>query len=91
MEINLNGNNFGIGRDFGAIQTQAASGKTEVAAKTASKIGVRTSELDVLKQSEPVMEVPESALVRDDDLGVLVGKAFNLPPPPMPDFARMDA
>ncbi len=30
--------------------------------------------------------IPESALGRDDDIGRLVGRAFGLPPPPMPDF-----
>jgi len=30
--------------------------------------------------------IPESELSRDDDLGKLVSAAFNLPPPPMPDF-----
>ena len=34
-------------------------------------------------------EIPESALTRDDPLGDLVGRAFNLPPPPMPDFSRL--
>lgn len=87
MEINLNGNNFGIGRDFASLSAQVASGQKEVAsAKTASQLGVRTSELDLLAKSEPVLDVPESALSRDDDLGALVAKAFNLPPPPMPNF-----
>ena len=31
-------------------------------------------------------EIPESALTRDDALVDLIGRAFNLPPPPMPDF-----
>jgi hypothetical protein len=30
--------------------------------------------------------IPESALRRDDGLGMLVAAAFNLPPPPMPAF-----
>lgn len=90
MEINLNGN-FNIGRDFGTIQLQALAGKAETAAKASSTLGVRTSEVDVLRQSEPVMDVPESALKRDDELGRLVSRAFNLPPPPMPDFAQLDS
>ena len=31
-------------------------------------------------------EIPESALTRSDALGNLIGKAFNLPPPPPPAF-----
>ena len=34
-------------------------------------------------------EIPESALSRDDDLGKLVGGAFNLPPPAMPAFDHL--
>ena len=30
--------------------------------------------------------IPEAALSRTDPLGKLVETAFNLPPPPMPDF-----
>ena len=33
------------------------------------------------------IDIPEAALSRDDDLGKLIGRAFNLPPPPMPAFA----
>ena len=35
-------------------------------------------------------EIPDSALTRDDSLGKLVLSAFNLPPPPMPDFGKAD-
>ena len=41
---------------------------------------------DPLQGSEPVADVPASALSRDDDLGRLVASAFNLPPPPVPAF-----
>ena len=89
MEINLNGN-FNVARDFGAIQSQQAqSAQTKAASQQSSALGVRASEVDVLRQSEPVMDVPESALKRDDELGRLVNRAFNLPPPPMPDFAQL--
>ena len=30
--------------------------------------------------------IPDSALTRDDPLGLLVSSAFNLPAPPMPAF-----
>ena len=42
--------------------------------------------LDPLQGSEPVTEVPAAELSREDDLGKLVSAAFNLPPPPMPNF-----
>ena len=32
--------------------------------------------------------IPDSALTRDDPLGLLVSSAFNLPAPPLPDVLR---
>ncbi len=32
------------------------------------------------------IEVPETALTRKDALGELISSAFQLPPPPMPEF-----
>ena len=42
--------------------------------------------LDVLNECEPVVDVPDDALALNDDLGRLVSSAFNLQPPPMPNF-----
>ena len=38
------------------------------------------------QSAEPVIDVPDAALTRDDPLGDLMKAAFNLPPPPMPKF-----
>ena len=35
------------------------------------------------------VNIAESAIARDDKLGNLVNAAFNLPAPPMPDFAKI--
>ena len=32
-------------------------------------------------------EVPETSLTRNDKLGDFIASVFNLPPPPMPNFA----
>ena len=32
------------------------------------------------------MDVPDDALTRNDPLGTIIDKAFNLPAPPMPKF-----
>lgn len=39
---------------------------------------------DGLAAAEPVMDIPDAAIVRDDALGKFVNSVFNLPPPPMP-------
>ncbi len=85
--MNINFNNIGIGTG-----TLGAGPKVEgpkVEGQKAESQNLRLSgaqTLDVIKGSEPVADVPESALLRDDDLGRLVASAFNLPPPPMPAF-----
>lgn len=33
--------------------------------------------------------LPASTLLRDDSLGKLFAQAFNLPPPPIPDFKNL--
>ena len=58
------------------------------------KSGARASEFTITRavvspEDLAAAEIPDSALSRDDALGRLVGAAFNLPPPPMPDFAKL--
>jgi len=92
MEINLNSNGFGnvgMGREmpeatgvnFGSEANEASRPKSLRVSGPAS--GVQSAEL---ASAEPVAEVPDAELVRDDALGQLVKAAFNLPPPPMPAF-----
>jgi hypothetical protein len=87
MEINLGTKGFGtvgmMSDVTGAADVKSAGQKEAASAK----IEVKSAPLDALKQSEPVAEVPESALSRDDELGRLVSTAFCLPAPPMPEFA----
>ena len=94
MEINFNSGVNLSNVDTLKVEGQAANA-TESAAKgskgskvsTGASLNVRSSSVDVLKGSEPTAEVPESALTRDDDLGKLLSSAFNLAPPPMPNFS----
>ena len=44
------------------------------------------SAFDISNLSEPVLDIPDDALLRDDNIGHLVTRAFNLPPPSMPIF-----
>lgn len=96
MEINMSNNGFGnigIGRE--ALDTTTVGAKP--GAMDASKVSNPAS-LRVLTQAsrsrsadlvsaEPVANVPDSALSRDDALGKLVNSVFGLPPPPMPNFS----
>ena len=96
MEINLNSNGFGnigMGRESFDATTIGAGNET----KGASGIGVGHGMHDKvtftraqpsgIASAEPVADVPETALSRDDELGKLMNAAFHLPPPPMPSFS----
>ena len=91
MEINLNSNGFS---NIGVMRE--ATNVTGIDAGQVSRpanFHVASSSLHVqsadLASSEPIMEIPDSALSRDDELGKLVSAAFNLPPPSMPNFASL--
>ena len=92
--MNINFSSIGIGsRTFGiGDQTKVDGQKMEGQNIEGQKTGEREFRLsnanavDILVGSEPVADVPDSELARDDGLGHLVSSAFNLPPPPMPEF-----
>ena len=42
---------------------------------------------DVAPEDVAAAEIPDAAFTRGDDIGKLIGAAFNLPPPPVPSFA----
>ena len=94
MEINLNSNglnglgNFGIGNDAAGIEkTGAAREAVGTSRATAASVNMSAAQnVDGLFGAEPVADVPDAALTRDDALGKAVKAAFNLPPPPMPAF-----
>lgn len=44
------------------------------------------SAFDISNLSEPVLDIPDDSLLRDDNIGHLVARAFNLPPPSIPKF-----
>ena len=93
--MNINVSNIGIGNSVFGIGDQAMAGGQKVEGRKVDGQGSNDIRLsssssfqiaDLLSGSEPVADVPESALTRDDDLGRLVASAFNLPPPAMPEF-----
>jgi hypothetical protein len=87
MDINFN--NIGIGNGAYGIVDQAKVDGSKVEGQKTGGHEVRLSgaqSFDVIRGSEPIAEVPDSALTRDDELGRLVSSAFNFPPPAMPEF-----
>ena len=87
--MNINFNNIGVGNGtFGIGQMaggQKAEGeKAKIANQDLQLSGAQA--FDPLQSCEPITDVPAVELSRDDNLGKLVSSAFNLPPPPMPDF-----
>lgn len=96
MEINLNNNGFGnigLGRDaFNATGVDAGretTGSSQTSRNTSLHISASPSSVQSTgpASAEPVMDIPDSALSRDDELGNLMNAAFNFPAPPMPNFA----
>jgi len=95
MEINLNNNSFGnigMGRESLDTTTISKGSETKGAAGidagrgTHDKVTFTRAQPANVAVSEPVADVPDAALDRDDTLGKLMNAAFNLPPPPMPAF-----
>lgn len=89
--MNINFSNIGIGAGAFGIggQSKVEGQKAEAQRSSAAGQDISLSEVksfDVLQGSEPLADVPADALLRDDKLGRVVSSAFNLPPPPMPDF-----
>ena len=87
--MNINFNNIDIGTKAFGVGEQAAVESQKIDGGQVASQGLKFSgvqSVDVLVGSEPVVDVPTGELVRDDALGNLVSSAFNLPPPPMPNF-----
>ena len=89
MEINLNNNgigNLGMGQGITDIQGVDAGLVAKNAQKAGAAAPLTITEAMASPEDVEAAAIPESALSRDDDLGKLMDKAFNLPPPPMPTF-----
>ena len=87
MDINFN--NIGIRNGAYGIGDQTKVDCSKVEGQKTGGQDIKLSgaqSFDVIRGSEPVAEVPDSALTRDDELGRLVSSAFNFPPPAMPEF-----
>ena len=97
MEINLNRNGFGnigMGRESFDATTVGTKSETAGAARADAghglqgKVTFTHAQPSGIASSEPVADVPDGALDRDDALGKLMKAAFNLQPPAMPSFSE---
>lgn len=90
MEINLSNNglnNIGAGREALDAAAIGIGQEAKVGSGVKSQDAVTiTNAPRGVSSAEPVFDVPDSALSRDDALGKLVTAAFNFQPPPMPAF-----
>ena len=90
MEININNfGNMGIRPETFGANGVGANRETSAASNDArlqSNLTIGEGSA-ALVSAEPVADVPDAALDRDDALGKLMNAAFNLPPPPMPSFS----
>ena len=96
MDINFN---KGLSGNLGVRQeTLDASQVARLASETAGEAkssATGPARLFTITQTAASPEdisaaaIPESALTRTDALGQLVASAFDLPPPPMPNFASL--
>ena len=87
--MNINLNNIGIRPEMmgaGTVNVQSETAKASQVSRATSNLEI-TAGVAGLESSEPVADVPASALERNDPLGNLINSAFNLPPPPMPAFS----
>ena len=91
MEINF-GNN--IGGNIGARNDSSGASVNNIGGKTSDSSNLSISSnltighgVDALASAEPIADVPDSELVRDDALGKLVNAAFVFQAPQMPSFA----
>ena len=90
MEINLNNRmtaGIGAGSDMAGVQgADQAKGASDASRTARMTPGVTISRANASPEEIQAAAIPESALRRDDALGNLIGRAFNLPPPPMPSL-----
>ena len=87
MEINLNkgfSGNLSVRQE--TLDASRASGPVSGTAHPPDRLTITQGVAS--PEDIAAAEIPEAALSRDDALGKLIGEAFSLPTPPMPDFAN---
>ena len=78
--------NINIGRPAAPSAPVPPEGAPRQAAQTPSTPSLTIARAPTSPEDIAAATIPDSALTRDDDLGLLVSSAFTLPAPPMPAF-----
>ena len=97
MDINFNkglSGNLGVRQEtLDASQVSglasATAGEAQAAATGSPRAPLTITRSAASPEDISAAAIPESALTRTDALGQLVASAFDLPPPPMPNFASL--
>ena len=82
--MNLDFNVNHLGRTPAPASLPGAAPAKPAAAPSAP--GLTITHATASPEDVAAASIPDSALTRDDDLGLLVSSAFTLPAPPMPNF-----
>lgn len=82
MNLNFNVN---LGKTAAPTSLPGAAPAAKPAAAQATP-GLTITQATASPEDVSAASIPDSALTRDDDLGLLISSAFTLPAPPMPNF-----
>ena len=93
MEINIGNNlngNIGVWPKATGVRVEAEKYEKAEMSRGPRAMSSFTIEKgrDAIAAAEPLTDIPENALSRDDDLGRLISSAYCLQPPPMPNFGN---
>ena len=91
MEVNVSKNaaNWNVGRETVDVSAAPAMASEARVAPATPRAPLTITQTAASPEDISAAAIPESALTRTDALGQLVASAFDLPPPPMPNFARL--
>lgn len=78
--------NINIGRSAAPSAPVPSEGAPQKATQAPSAPSLTITQAPTSPEDITAATIPDTALTRDDDLGLLVSSAFTLPPPPMPHF-----
>ena len=78
--------NINIGRPAASSAPLSTEGAPQTPSQPPSTPSLTITEAPTSPEDITAATLPDTALSRDDDLGLLITTAFDLPPPPMPTF-----
>ena len=91
MEVNVSNNaaNWSVRRETANVSAASSVASEARVAPATARAPLTITRSAASPEDISAAAIPESALTRTDALGQLVASAFDLPPPPMPNFASL--